>query len=373
MTRFASSLAISLSLFALACMGFVLARELVVPDTGVSEVELDRLRVRQNELEARLASLASEPSARPTRVSGSATPREPAEGAEGDGAPTAESALLARLEVLETRLRGLEEDPVERAYTYLESENEELRKLGVHSLEALAKSDPEARAALREMLKDPDAGVRAAALRTIAAIDDKDGVPFAASLLDDEDAEVRREAINTLTRLGTKDAASEIASLIADENDEVRRLAVDSMGKLGYQDSAAALRSALEDLNLGVRGEAISSLGEIGATESLARLRDLYAAQTEHGAHQDADHRVRLAMAMKQLGDPTAAQAEIVRLGNLVHYSDNVGAMRALMLIGRNEPLATEIFRKAAEVSESEWIRREARRMLAGNTEAERK
>lgn len=136
------------------------------------------------------------------------------------------------------------------------------------------------------------------------------------------------------------------------------------MGKLGYQDSAAALLSALEDPNAGVRGEAISSLGEIGASESLSTLRELFADQTEGGSHKEADHRVRLAMAMKQLGDRTAAQAEIARLGDLVHYRDNGGAMRALMWIGRDEPAATEVFRKAAEISRTEWIRREARRML---------
>ena len=47
--------------------------------------------------------------------------------------------LLARLEALETRLRGVEEEPVQRAFTYLQSSSAELRKRGIYNLETIAK------------------------------------------------------------------------------------------------------------------------------------------------------------------------------------------------------------------------------------------
>ena len=69
-------------------------------------------------------------------------------------------------------------------------------------------------------------------------------------------------------------------------------------------------------------------------------------------------------MAMKRLGDNRAVQAEIKRLGNMVHYDDHPGAMKALMYLGRDEPAAMEYFARAVEASNVEWIRREAKRML---------
>ena len=84
MIRFFSALAVSFSLLALGGVGFVLTSDMRVSDTGVGHVELDLLRVSLNELEDRLESLASGPSAGPTRVSRSAAHGDDAEVGEGD-------------------------------------------------------------------------------------------------------------------------------------------------------------------------------------------------------------------------------------------------------------------------------------------------
>ena len=130
----------------------------------------------------------------------------------------------------------------------------------------------------------------------------------------------------------------------------------------------------LQDESSGVRAQAISSLGEIGAVESLPRLRELY---SEIAADQkgNRDHRYRLVNAMKALGDKSAVNSEITRLGEMISTSENErtrgGALRTLMYIGKNEPGARAIFEQLSNDS-SEWIRREAKRALGGSNERTR-
>ena len=372
MNRLVTALTLSASLISLAGVSLILLGK---RESNVDTIDVEPSDSRSDELERRLSEFATE--LKKLKVSGTnGEPQDLGSSAPSEEKPdelgaSLEETLLARLETMEARLRGLEGDPVHRALSYIVSANPELRQQGVESLASLAKSDPDARAALRDMLKDGDADVRMSALKALTEAQDRDSAVLVSALLDDENAEVRREAIRTLASLGDVDSAAEIASYINDENDEVRRTAVDAMGKLEFGESAAALITALDDPNIGVRGEAISSLGEIGAKESLPRLRELYAAQ-ENGEHREDDQRVGIAMAMKQLGDDSAVQAEIERLGHMVHYNDHPGAMRALMYVGRNQPAARQYFARAAEASNVEWIRREARRMLEPDPQSAR-
>ena len=288
MNRVSSALSISMSLLALAVAGFVLSSDRSSNESADSSVfdreELAAIHSRLDDFEERLARVVSQRSAssgdeRASRAVAVADTSDETDGSEfdddgeGEAPSDGEGAILARLEAVETRLRGLEEDPIQRAFTYLESESAELRRRGVYELENLAKNDPEARKAIYAMLEDADASVRIAALDTLTDIGDKDVIPLAADLLDDESSRVRREAINTLTRLRATDSAAQIAAFLEDEDREVRALAVDSMGKLGHKAAATGLLSALGDDHARVVGEAISSLGEIGASEALPRLQ----------------------------------------------------------------------------------------------------
>ncbi len=374
MSRFTSAFAVAISLLALVGVGFVLTSGPDRPDSEVGRVEMELLHARLNALDKRLDKLASRSAdstqAAPSTALSEGTPdarsrseEDPVEnGSSGDG------ALLARLETLETRLRGLEEDPIERAYAFLRSSNADLRKRGIRQLQSLAKTDPEARAALREMLADPDAGVRAVALDKIAEIKDQEAAPIALSLLDDENADVRRKAVHTLARLDAKEAATDIAGFIADEDDKMRWLAVDAMGKLGHRAASGALLEALSDENMGIRGEALLSLGEIGATEALPQVRAFYEEVTAEEGPDRGDHRYRAAFAMKQLGDASAAHVEIGRLGQTVLSEQEdgrrrIGALHGLIWLGRDELAARQVLEQAAQDS-NEWIRRTAQRAL---------
>ena len=130
------------------------------PDGGardaVREVVGDRLaslygiEARLKRLEEQVALLRRAPAA--SAGDGAA---EPAADAGGD-----QAALEANLSTLQERVKGLEEDPLRRGYAFLASENPELRRQGINTLDRVARFDPEARAAIRELLKDPSARVR---------------------------------------------------------------------------------------------------------------------------------------------------------------------------------------------------------------------
>jgi HEAT repeat protein len=336
---------------------------------------------RLDDLEERLASGLRELDRRPffpqddlRALSGDGSPNPgadledtgypPADGGEDDGETvSAIDGILTRLRDFETRLRGLEEDPVERGYSYLASENFELRRQGLFTLERVAKYDPQALAAIRDTLQDADPRVRAAALDTLADLDDKEAVPWIAPLLADGEASVRRETIETLGRLGGEQAGGEIARLLADEDASVRSRAADTLGRLKYGDAAPGLLQALQDPNDEVRGQAIASLGEVGAKEAIPALRELY--------NGDAGrNRFRVIHALKNLGDNQPYQQEFNRMAKTALEDPNEdsrrNALRTLSWFARDD--AKKVAQAIVDNPEaSERIRREAQRVLGGD------
>jgi HEAT repeat protein len=284
--------------------------------------------------------------------------------AEGDEeAASAIDGILTRLRDFETRLRGLEEDPVERGYSYLASENFELRRQGLFTLERVAKYDPQALAAIRDTLQDPDPRVRSAALDTLADLEDKESVPWVAPLLADAEASVRRETIETLGRLGGQQAGGEISRLLADEDASVRSRAADVLGRMKYGDAAAGLMQVLQDPNEEVRGQAIASLGEVGAKEAIPALRQLYNGDPGR-------NRFRVVHALKSLGDNQPYQQEFNRMAKTALEDPNEdarrNALRTLSWFARDD--AKKVAQAIVEDAEaSERIRREAQRIVGGD------
>jgi HEAT repeat protein len=298
------------------------------------------------------------------------TPQEGEESDEGEAADRRElrdqiAQLRSAVNDLGYRIRTLEEDPITRGYAFLESENGELRREGIRSLRRLARFDPEARNALRQMLDDPDPSVRREAIDAVGDLGDKEAIPSLMQLLDDGDAESRREAVQNLGKLGAKLAGPSIAELLADPSERVRREAADVLGRLGTKEATAALLGALGDKDEEVRGETIAALGEIGAPEALPHLRKIY--DTDPGRH-----RVRLVRALQALGDNGPLQQEVKRLGDTALTSEDARArgraVQMLSWLARKE--AQEIFQKARE-DPSEWVRREAERALRSDRSRE--
>ena len=312
---------------------------------------------RLDRIEARLsaARLAPRPSSAQVEEGSAA---ETAEKTESDTPDATFDGLEKRVATLEERVRGLEQDPIQRGYAFLESESDELRRQGVRALARVARMDPEARAAIRRALADASPLVRREALEALGNIRDKESVPSMVDLLADSDEAVRRRAISALEECEATDAAPSIAQLLSDPADRIRVAAADALGVLKSADSGDLLLKALQDSNDEVRGEAIASLGEAGVKSAIPALRRMY----EEGA---SPHRTRLLLALRSLGDEGPIRLEIERLSRtaLVDPDERVRsqALRALGSLARGE--ARPILRKALEDPSAE-VRREAERLL---------
>jgi HEAT repeat protein len=330
----------------------------------------DRLDRMESSFDARLQELEREiqedrrgslPSPARKGGGGDGPDAEDEERQDAGETPASSDALarvLGRLEDLEMRIQGLEEDPIDRAYAFLRSKNFELRRQGLSTLERIARFDPQAREAIRQMMGDPDPRVRQLAIDTLGDIEDKESATSIAALLSDSSIDVRREAISALARLGAKEQGGEIAALLQDAEPGVREQAADVLGQLGYPGASAALIQALSDPNDGVRGQAIASLGETGAKDAIPYLRELY--ETDPGRN-----RIRVVRALRSLGDPGPYEAEIRRLTQAATGDPSEGVRReSLRTLGwLAEDRAKPIFQQALQ-DPSEQVRREAERYL---------
>ena len=269
------------------------------------------------------------------------------------------AAVQSVLSTLQLQVKGLEEDPVRRGYSFLESENAEMRREGVNILSRVGRVDPEARAAIRGLLDDPSSRVREQAAQKLRDLKDKESAPEMMALLADPDSRTRRRAIQALGAMEARDAARQIGqNLISDADDRVRAAAAEVLGRLKSPEVEEFLIAALKDRNERVRGEAVAALGEIGATSAAADLRAFY--------DQDpGNHRRRLVLALKSLGDEVPLQREVGRLSELVKSDADERvrrqAIRELRILARDS--SQEIFSKALE-DPSPRVRREAEKAL---------
>ena len=275
------------------------------PDTtadGELRASVAAIEERLEQLEEEIESLHGVPPA-----GAPAGTTEPA----SDAAPGA--AVESRLAALELQVKGIEQDPLQRAYSFLGSENAEMRRLGINTLARIARFDPKSREAIRGLLHDPSPRVREQAAQMLRNLRDKESAPEMKALLADSDPATRRRAVQALGLMDAREAARDIGNnLIADADDRVRIAAADALGRLRSPEAEEFLTQALRDRNDEVRGAAIASLGAIGATAAAPQLRAMY--------EQDpGSHRVRLALALKSLGDDGPLQKEVARLTEIVN------------------------------------------------------
>jgi hypothetical protein len=311
---------------------------------------LDGIEARLARLEEAVAAFGAAPPAV------APAPGTEAEAAEANGGW---AAVTASLSTLERRVKGLEEDPVRRGFSYLSSENAEMRREGINILERVARFDPEARAAIRHLLHDPSPRVREQAAQILRNLGDKESAPEMKALLADQDARTRRRAIQALGAAEARDAARDIGrSLVSDADDQVREAAAGALRQLKSQEAEDFLIEALKDRNIAVRAEAIAGLGEIGATAAAPTLRAMY--EQDPGAN-----RLRLVLALKSLGDGAPLEREVGRLSDLALSGADERvrgqAIRELAVLARDA--SQNIFTQAL-ADPSPAVRREAERAL---------
>jgi HEAT repeat protein len=259
-----------------------------------------------------------------------------AEESQGQEDRLGRTALESKISTMEQRLAGLEDDPVRRGYAFLASESDELRREGVNILKRVARFDPEARAAIRKLLRDPSARVREQTAQVLRDLRDKESAPEMMGLLADSDASIRRRAVQALTAIDAGEAIPGLADrLTSDQDDRVRVSAADGLGKLKASQATEPLLKALKDQSEAVRREAISSLGEVGAKEAAPYLRAMY--DQDPGAN-----RMQLVLALKALGDEAPLEKEVQRLSQMVEKNADAGArrqaIRELAVLSRDSP-----------------------------------
>ena len=246
---------------------------------------------------------------------------------------TNEEALAMRVSALQTRIEALESDPIQRGFRYLDSDSVKLRAEGVKALEELARSDPEALAAIQDMMNDPSEDVRWWSIDTLADINSKESIPLLMNMLNDSSEKVRREAINSLGRMGA-DAGPQVAGFLDSQDPETRAYAIDALGKMKYAGATDALIASLDDQNGRVRSEAIWSLAETGAKSAAPALRKIY-------NENPGDNRYSLVRCLKTLGDNEPFNAEFKRLSTQALESEDQNkrteAIRSLTYFAKSE------------------------------------
>jgi HEAT repeat protein len=327
-----------------------------VIETRLASVEglEERLRSLETEMARIRASLSR------SKVEVRAEENEGEEEDEGELGPEERwTALESQVSTLEQRLAGLEDDPIRRGHAFLASESADLRREGVDILDRIARFDPEARAAIRKLLRDPSPRVREEAAEVLGDLRDKESFPEMMELLADSEANVRRRAVQALMGIETPEAVPALVDrLTSDQDERVRETAADALGRLKSPQAAQSLLNALKDQSEDVRAQAIASLGEVGAREAAPHLRAMY--------DQDpGNNRMRLVIALKTLGDEAPFNHEVQRLSRTVEADADAGvrrqAIRDLSALARDS--SRQIFTQALQ-DPNPSVRREAERAL---------
>ncbi|MBI5490625.1 MAG: HEAT repeat domain-containing protein [Deltaproteobacteria bacterium] len=114
--------------------------------------------------------------------------------------------------------------------------------------------------ALRRLLTDPDAPVRALSAESLAALRDTGSRDAVAGLVDDTDDGVRGAAVEALADLAGDDAAP-LRRLLTHDRPDVRVRACAALAELGAEGAEEDLVRALDDPSVAARQGAVAALG----------------------------------------------------------------------------------------------------------------
>ncbi|MEW6212113.1 MAG: HEAT repeat domain-containing protein [Acidobacteriota bacterium] len=161
--------------------------------------------------------------------------------------------------------------------------------------------------ALKEALKDSDAGVREQALHSLGMIGGSEAIAVMIEALKDGDPNVREKAAWALGMRGGQAAIDPLISALRDQNANVREQAAWALGMKGDQRAVEPLMAALKDENPNVREQAAWALGMRGDRRAVDALV---------AALKDANENVReqAAWALGMRGDSRAVDGLIEAL-----------------------------------------------------------
>lgn len=266
-----------------------------------------------------------------------------------------------------------------------------VRRSAVMVLSKAGEAGKDAVPILREVLRDKDAGVRAAAASAILAIgkehageftkvfkdpnpavrlnalqalvsvaEDLDAPAVAAmrSLIEDEDVKVRQTAVLGLAALGTKarelgggkEVLTALTKLFQDKNATVRRAAVFALGKVGLDDKKEIilLAEGLKDKDTEVRGMTVQALAQYSHEEAPSEWRQFVMTHVAE-ALKDKDRRVQLAAAKALVDETTYAVPALLKLVETGQGSARVMAATVLGEIGADAADAVPALQKLSK------------------------
>ncbi len=369
---------LTVAIVALSCSVFAVYLVFEDRDTRRGDMELGSLREEVDSrlagIEQRLAQLVD--SLEEDKARGERTARIDAGESEDSADVISTLARLeARIRNLELRATANDEDPIARGFAYLNSEDASVRKRGVNLLRKFGRGDQDVIAVLRQALDDGDAAVRKEALEGLKDAGDDEAIPRIAELLKDPDSGVREKATEALAALLENPTAmaqnstipQSISELLADESDKVRVAAADALGELGSASSVPALVDTLRDPATDVREEVIESLVQLEARSAIPELQALYDTAV---AEIEREHSLRLAAALKELGEGEPLRMEVERLArqaaNGADAESRERAIRTLAWLKAENQVG--VYEQALN-DPDEGVRRAARAALSGGSQ----
>jgi len=145
------------------------------------------------------------------------------------------------------------------------------------ALASLREFGPDVLEPALELIHDPDAGIRAAALGLISGFDDPRVAQAAVTLLDDDDWWVSINAADLLGRLQHPDTVPALAKALA--RDELRWSCAEALGRIGGQAAIQALATLNRDERTEIRIEALQAIALSDDDAALSLLQN--AAETD--------------------------------------------------------------------------------------------
>ena len=121
-------------------------------------------------------------------------------------------------------------------------------------------------------LRDPELGIRRAALELLYVIADDRAVDSLLGVLNDPDDVVRIRAVQTLGRIGGRTAVSPLVKALNDRCGYVQQNAATALGLIGGMDQVEPLIAALENGDSCARQEAATALGRLADVRAIGPL-----------------------------------------------------------------------------------------------------
>jgi HEAT repeat protein len=217
---------------------------------------------------------------------------------------------------------------IERQRTRLSSDDGEERRDAVIRLGAMKRPDS-SRAALAG-LKDPDDGVRAAAVHAVASVPSDEAAQAIIPLLKDKKEFVRREAAHALGETRSRIAVSPLVeSLQTDREAGVRGAAAVALGLIGDRFASSVLADVLAGKAVGPKGKREKDEFVLrSAACSLGLLREATAVpvlvETLGDETAPPDVRREAAHALGLIGDPSSVSALRSAVGSSDPYLSRI-------------------------------------------------